>query len=283
MRSLTASGDGAPTIAVDGLRVDIANQHGRTTILHGVSLELRAGQMHGVVGETGSGKTMTARAITGLLPDGAEITAGAIRFGDRDLARLGEDEFRHIRGCQISMIFQNPRTALHPLLSVQDQMSNVLKAHFELGKRERFERITRALTLAGIPDAERVARAYPHELSGGLAQRVVIATALVCEPRVVIADEPTTGLDATVQRQILDQIAELQRELSLSVLMITHDLAIVAQYCDSVSVMNTGRVVEEGAMRSVLAAPSHEYTKRLLAASRLENFAGADERPRAQA
>lgn len=271
MSAVTGSGESVRMVSVDGLSVDI----GHTTLLDGVSLELRSGQMHGVVGETGSGKTMTARAMTGLLPDSAKITAGSIRFGDLDLATLDDAGFQRIRGCEISMIFQNPRTALHPLLSIQDQMGNVLEAHFDFDKQARFERIIRYLTLAGIPDAERVARAYPHELSGGLAQRVVIATALVCEPNVVIADEPTTGLDATVQRQILDQIATLQRELSLSVLMITHDLAIVAQYCDTVSVMNTGRVVEEGTMREVLTTPKHPYTQQLLAASRLEDFNAA--------
>ena len=258
-----------PLLLVENLGVDIRSRHGEAHILHEVSLELRAGEMHGLVGETGSGKSMTARAIVGLLPPGGRIVSGRILLGERNLVGLDEKRFREIRGPRIAMIFQNPRTALHPLLSVRTQMGNVLKAHRDFAARERHTRVLDYLRLAGIHDPERVAHSYPHELSGGMAQRVVIATSLICEPEILIADEPTTGLDATVQRQILDELAALQEQLSLSVLMITHDLAIVAQYCDWVSVMHEGRLVEDGPMRRILKAPTADYTRRLLSASRL--------------
>ncbi len=258
-----------PLLAVEDVNVEIRGRRGVVRVLQDVSLQLRAGEMHGLVGETGSGPSLTARAIVGLLPVGGRIVSGRVLLEGRDIVGLSEKEFRAVRGPRISMVFQNPRTALHPLLSVRAQMSNVLKAHLELTADERRSRVLEYLRLAGIPDPERVAGSYPHELSGGMAQRVVIATSLVCEPEILIADEPTTGLDATVQRQILDQLASLQEQLSLSVLMITHDLAIVAQYCDWVSVMHDGRVVEDGPMRRTLREPSADYTRRLLAASKL--------------
>jgi ABC-type dipeptide/oligopeptide/nickel transport system ATPase component len=241
-------------------------------ILRGVSLDVRRGEMHGVVGETGSGKSMTARAIMALLPSGGRVSSGEITLEGRDLLRMSEKEMREVRGPVIGMIFQNPRSALYPLISVEAQMGNVVRAHRRLNKKETRERVRDYLRLAGITDADRVARAYPHELSGGMAQRVVIATALISEPTFVIADEPTTGLDVTIQRQILDEIAGLQQRLHLSVLMITHDLAIVAQYCDSVTVMHEGAVVERGLKRQVLVEPREPYTRRLIEASKLVNI-----------
>jgi peptide/nickel transport system ATP-binding protein len=264
----------AAVIRVENLKVELGI-HAPIEVLHGVDLEVYAGTMHGLVGETGSGKSITARAVVGLLPTGGRITAGAIFLGDRALVGLDEKTFRAIRGPQIGMIFQNPRTALYPMLDVQTQMMNVLRSHLDLSRRECIARIHHYLRLAGINDAERVARSYAHELSGGLAQRVVIATALLCEPIILIADEPTTGLDATVQRQILELLADLQEQLSLAVLMITHDLAIIAQYCDVVSVMRDGIVVEHGSMRDVVLAPSGDYTQRLLQASRLGQLRGS--------
>ena len=257
-------------ITVDDLHVNASNSRGVNELLHGVSVSVRRGTMHGLVGETGSGKSITAAAIMGLLPRGVFVTGGSIRLGDRELVGLGDKELHELRGPSFGMIFQNPRTALHPMYSVGKQMNRVLQAHLDLSKSERSERVLHYLNLVGIPDATRISHAFPHELSGGLAQRVVIATSLLCDPTFLIADEPTTGLDATVQRQILELLARLQSDLGLSVLMITHDLSIVAQYCESVSVMYQGSVVEEGSVRQVLRAPTAPYTLNLLKASRLE-------------
>ena len=170
------------------------------------------------------------------------------------------------------MIFQNPRTALHPLLSVEKQMTNAIRAHQKMTRKACRERVREMIAMVGIADPNRVARAYPHELSGGMAQRVVIATVLISEPSFLIADEPTTGLDATVQRQIREEIAGLQQRLNLSVLMITHNLAIVSQYCDGVSVMHEGLIVEQGTKREIMLSPQYSYTQRLIQASRPEGI-----------
>lgn len=261
-----------PALVVEDLSVEIVGRDGVTPVLNDVRLSVERGGMHGLVGETGSGKSMTARSIIGLLPPGGRVTSGSVRLGDRRLLELDSNELRQVRGASIGMVFQNPRTALYPLTTVETQMANVLKAHMNLDRAARRTRIREHLGLVGIDDVDRVARSYPHELSGGLAQRAVIATALLCEPEMLIADEPTTGLDATIQRQILELIAFLQERLSLSVLVITHDLGIIAQYCDSVSVMRDGRVVEDGPMRRVLLSPEHDYTVRLIAASDLRGL-----------
>jgi ABC-type dipeptide/oligopeptide/nickel transport system ATPase component len=257
-------------VTVRDLHVKAANSRGTNELLHGVSVAVAKGTMHGLVGETGSGKSITAAAVMGLLPKGVSVTSGSIKLGDRELVGLSHSELHELRGPSFGMIFQNPRTALHPMYSVGKQMGRVLEAHTDLGRKERAARILHYLNLVGIPDATRISHAFPHELSGGLAQRAVIATSLLCDPTFLIADEPTTGLDATVQRQILELLARLQEDLNLSVLMITHDLSIVAQYCATVSVMYHGAVVEDGPVRQVLRTPSATYTRNLLKASRLE-------------
>lgn len=269
MNSMTSSAD-IPVLAVSNLVVEAHNSRGHAELLHGVSLSVAPGTMHGVVGETGSGKSITAAAVMGLLPKGVSVKSGSVTLCGRELLGLSAREMHDLRGPSFGMIFQNPRTALHPMYSVGTQMARVVDAHIRLSKSERRERVIHYLRLVGIPDAARIAGAYPHELSGGLAQRVVIATSLICDPTFLIADEPTTGLDATVQRQILELLARLQGELGLSVLMITHDLSIIAQYCATVSVMRLGNVVEEGTVRRVLRSPSAPYTKSLLRATRLE-------------
>ncbi|MCL8025749.1 ABC transporter ATP-binding protein [Nocardioides bruguierae] len=266
-----ATGQNDHAVLVRDLVVRAENSRGSAELLHGVSVRVGAGTMHGLVGETGSGKSITASAVMGLLPKGVTVESGSILLGDRELVGAGDKELHDLRGPRFGMIFQNPRTALHPMHAVGKQMDRVLRTHLSLGKKERAERVLHYLNLVGIPDASRIARAFPHELSGGLAQRVVIATALLCDPTFLIADEPTTGLDATVQRQILELISRLQHELGLSVLMITHDLSIVAQYCDTVTVMLHGSVVEDGPVRRVLREPEAEYTRNLLQASTLSH------------
>lgn len=265
-------------LQVDDIHVDIHGRTRVTEILHGVSVELQQSTMRGLVGETGSGKSMTARAVMGLLPPGGRVESGSILLQGRELVGLSDAELHDVRGPIISMVFQNPRGALYPMLTVEAQLGNIVKAHRDLNKAARRERIRDYMELVGMTDPNRVARAYPHELSGGMAQRVVIAAALINEPTILIADEPTTGLDATIQRQILELLAELQRELNLSVLMITHDIGIVAQYCDSVSVMNEGVVVEAGSTHQVLLEPEHPYTQQLIAASELSEVGAAKKR-----
>ncbi|MFT4084272.1 MAG: ABC transporter ATP-binding protein [Nocardioides sp.] len=266
----SVAGVGDVALEVSDLVVRADNSRGFSELLHGVSLQVASGTMHGLVGETGSGKSMTAAAVMGLLPKGVSVVSGSIKLRDRELVGLGPKELHDLRGPAFGMVFQNPRTALHPMYNVGTQMSRVLEAHTGFSRRERRARIFEFLRMAGIAEPQRIAQAYPHELSGGLAQRVVIATSLICDPTFLIADEPTTGLDATVQRQILELLARLQGELGLSVLMITHDLSIVAQYCASVSVMHVGDVVESGKVRQVLHTPTASYTQKLLRASRLE-------------
>ncbi len=269
---MTPSDARHPILTVENLFVELSRKKAVTPILQDVSLSLPEAGMLGLVGETGSGKTMTARAIIGLLPPGVHVKSGSITLDGSELLVDNSTAMREVRGVQIGMVFQNPRTALYPMSSVEAQMKRVLRAHLNLARPNRATRIHEYLRLVGIDDVRRVARSYPHELSGGMAQRVVIATSLLCEPTVLIADEPTTGLDATIQRQILELIADLQARFSLSVLIITHDLGIVAQYCDSVSVMNEGRVVEHGPKRQVLKSPAHEYSERLIAASDLRRI-----------
>jgi ABC-type dipeptide/oligopeptide/nickel transport system ATPase component len=266
-----------PVIVLERVDVAIGRKLPRKEILHGVSLALLKGEMHGLVGETGSGKSMTARAVIGLLPRYGMVTGGRILVRGIDVTGYDDEQMRAIRGGVIGMVFQNPRAALYPLRRVSAQMAAVLDAHQRVPKAARLARIHDSLRLVGIRDAERVAAAYPHQLSGGMAQRVVIAMALIAEPEVLMADEPTTGLDATVQRQILELLASLQARLGLSVLMITHDLGIVAQYCHTISVMYQGSVVEDGTMRRVITSPEHEYTRRLVAASRLSDVDTARE------
>tara|TARA_Y100000590_G_C15712611_1_gene1010808 strand:- start:1377 stop:2192 length:816 start_codon:yes stop_codon:yes gene_type:complete len=264
------------TLLIKDLDVGIISEEKSDLILENVHCSVTSGEMHGLVGETGSGKSMTARSVVGLLPSGISVVSGSIFLQDKDLLELDEKELSQIRGKEIGMIFQNPRTALYPLATVESQITNILKTHLDISSEEIKEKILSILLEVGIDDPERVSRAFPHELSGGMAQRVVIACAIVCEPKFVIADEPTTGLDLTIQKQILDLISELQENLGLSILMITHDLGIVAQYCSSVTVLRSGRVVEQGLVDSVLVNPTEQYTNQLIESSRLDRLVKRD-------
>jgi peptide/nickel transport system ATP-binding protein len=225
------------------------------------------GQIRGLVGESGGGKTMVGRAIAGLLPGNARITAGRIGLLGQDIVNLPPKEHRCLLGRQITMILQQPTTALNPVLRIESQIVDVLQLHMGMSGVAAHARALELLDLVRIRAPERVLRQYPHELSGGMCQRVVIAIAFACEPSLIIADEPTTALDVTVQFQILRLIKELQSRTETAVLFITHDLGVVAKICDAVSVIFGGRILEEGTASDVFAAPKHPYTAALISAS----------------
>jgi ABC-type dipeptide/oligopeptide/nickel transport system ATPase component len=260
-----------PEVTPGILNVDhltVAFQGGDTPLVavDDVSFGIAPGQTLGLVGESGSGKSMTALAILGLLPPQGRVTRGTITFQGRNLLTLPEPEMRAIRGAGISMIFQEPMTALNPVMRVGDQVAEALIVHGAATRRDAMNRAVELLDVVRITDAARRAREYPHQLSGGMRQRVVIAIALACKPPLVIADEPTTALDVTIQAQILDLLRDLKARLNLSLLLITHDFGVIAEMADHVAVMLKGRLVEQGPVREILRRPKHEYTRRLLAA-----------------
>jgi peptide/nickel transport system ATP-binding protein len=235
--------------------------------VRGLSFEVRPEETLAIVGESGSGKSLTALSLLRLLPGSARIPSGRILFGGRELARLGERDMRRLRGAEIAMIFQEPMTSLNPVMTVGRQIEEVLRLHEGLRGRAARARALELLDLVRIPDAARRIDDYPHQLSGGMRQRVMIAVAVACRPRLLIADEPTTALDVTIQAQVLDLIDSLRRELSMAVILITHDLGVVAQWADRVVVMYAGRKVEEAGTEALFAAPLHPYTRGLIAAS----------------
>ncbi|MCL4697626.1 MAG: ABC transporter ATP-binding protein, partial [Burkholderiaceae bacterium] len=257
---------GAPLLRLEGLGVRLPAGADREHAIRGLDLDLAANEILCVVGESGSGKSMTASAVMRLLPAGVRTDAGRIVFAGRDLLALDEAQMREIRGAQIAMVFQEPMTALNPLHTVGDQIGETLRIHTTLGPREIEARVLALLAEVRIPDPAASARAYPHELSGGQRQRAMIAMALALEPRVLIADEPTTALDVTTQAQILALIRDLQRRKGTAVLFITHDFGVVAEIADRVAVMQHGRLVELGPVRQVLESPRHAYTRQLIAA-----------------
>ncbi|WP_186467235.1 ABC transporter ATP-binding protein [Bradyrhizobium stylosanthis] len=255
-----------PAVSIKNLRIALPKGAERPFAVDGVSLDLRPGKIVCVVGESGSGKSMCAHALMGLLPDTVSVTSGEIQFEGRDLLKLDDDGWRDLRGRRLAMIFQEPMTALNPLMRIGDQMAEMFEAHGLLTPKERR---AKALSLArevGLPDPERIVRAYPHQLSGGQRQRAMIAMALALEPAVLVADEPTTALDVTTQAQILKLIRNLQRNRNMAVMFITHDFGVVADIADQVVVLRHGKVVEEGPAATVFNEPQHDYTKALLAA-----------------
>ncbi|MGW2508214.1 ATP-binding cassette domain-containing protein [Streptomyces scopuliridis] len=264
--------DGQPLLEIDGLSVDFRLATSVVHAVQGVSLHVHAGETLAVVGESGSGKSATALSVLRLNPSPPCVYAGGeIRFDGRDLLKLSEKELGKVRGRDIAMVFQDPMTCLDPLQRVGTQVAEVLRHHTGMTRAEAAEAALAALAEVGIPDPAGRYRQYPHELSGGLRQRVMIATALVARPRVLIADEPTTALDVTVQRQILDLLVTLQHKHDMAVVLITHDLAVVAETADRVVVMNKGKVVETGDVLDVFDRPADPYTRKLLAATpRLE-------------
>jgi len=257
---------------------DRDNQVRTATALNGVSFALADGEVLGLVGETGAGKSLTATSIMGLLRPPARIVEGRISFGGRTLTDMPPDELNALRGNEIAIVVQSPKTSLDPLMRIGDQIVRVIQAHRRMERTEAYQRALKMLAAVGIPDPERRAQALPHELSGGMAQRVLIAMALINEPRLLVADEPTTGLDVTVQAQILDMLRRLVSEMGMASLVITHDLGIVAHYCDRVAVMFAGRIVEIGPTAAVFGNPAHPYTRALIG-SAPENFSLAAGRP----
>jgi peptide/nickel transport system ATP-binding protein len=240
---------------------------GTTPILRGVDLRLDTGGILGLVGESGGGKTMVCKAVLGILPDSARITAGSIRFDGRELIGMPARERRGLLGRSIAMILQNPMTALNPAYRIETQLIDVLQLHMGLAKHAARVKAAEMLAAVHIRDPERVLHLFPHELSGGMCQRAVIAIAFSCEPKLIIADEPTTALDVTVQHQILRLIRELQRTTGTSVLFITHDLGVVAKVCDAVSVIYAGRILESGPVARIFSTQHHAYTEALLNAA----------------
>ena len=259
--------DETALLAVEDLSVGFATEEGRISVVEDVSFTVAAGRTVGLVGESGCGKSVTAMSIMRLLPSPpSHVDGGRIRFEGTDLLALPEPEMRRVRGDRIGMIFQEPMTSLNPTLSIGFQIGEVLRLHRGLDKAAAREKSIEILRLVGVGAAERRVDQYPHQLSGGLRQRVMIAMALVCNPRLLIADEPTTALDVTIQAQILELLKRLQRELGMAILLITHDLGVVAEFCDEVVVMYAGRIVERSAVRALFASPRHPYTAGLLAA-----------------
>ncbi|RKN22360.1 ABC transporter ATP-binding protein [Micromonospora musae] len=269
VRQHQAAGDGTavqPLLELRDLDTDIALRRGTVHALDGVSLEVMPGETLGVVGESGSGKTMTALSIMGLLPQGGQVTGGQILFEGRDLRSLPADEVRRTRGVRMGMVFQDPLTSLNPTMRIGYQVAEPLRVHEGVGKAEARERAVEILRRVGMPRPDRIVDNYPHELSGGMRQRVAIAMALVCSPRLLIADEPTTALDVTTQRQILELIDDLREEFGMAVILVTHDLGVIAGRADRVAVMYAGRVVETAATAELFRAPRHRYTEALMEA-----------------
>ena len=257
---------------VSNLHTEFHTRAGLVQAVDGVSLQVSRGECLGVVGESGSGKSVTFSSVMGLIRSPGKVTKGAIFFDGRDLRDLSPEEMRAIRGRDIAMTMQDALTALNPALTVGEQLSEVLEAHDETlprGRRARRtairDRSVEMLGLVGIPSPEARLRQYPHEFSGGMRQRIMIAIALACRPKLLIADEPTTALDVTIQAQVLELISDIRARLGMAVVLITHDLGVVAEHCDRVTVMYAGQVVEEGPTDKVIGAPRHPYTRGLLA------------------
>jgi oligopeptide/dipeptide ABC transporter ATP-binding protein len=256
---------GAPLLAIDNLQVGFDGDAGRVRAVNGVSFSIEAGQTVGVVGESGCGKSVTAASILRLVPSPPGVMLGGqIRFDGRDILAMKREELAALRGREIAMIFQDPMTSLNPVFTVEKQMGEVLALRFGLNRQAAAERSVTMLRTVGMPDPESRLAVYPHELSGGMKQRVMIAMALLCEPRLLIADEPTTALDVTVQAQILHLMRELQRKTGTALLFITHDMGVIAEMCDAVVVMYAGRVVERRPVVHLFEAPRHPYTRGLL-------------------
>lgn len=267
MRSAEVVQAPAELVRVENLRISFpagVDGRGRNVVVDDISFSINKDEILGLVGESGSGKTVTALSILRLLRPPGRIDGGRIWLGDQDLVEISEAAMRRIRGSRISMVFQSPTAALNPIMRVGDQVARVYVEHFNLSRREAMGRAVEMLRTVQLPDAEKVAASYPHQLSGGMCQRVVIAAMVACGPDLLIADEPTTALDVTIQAQIFRLLASLQRDLKTAILLITHDLGIIAENCTRVAVMHSGRIVEVGDVLTVFERHEHPYTKELL-------------------
>ena len=252
-------------LKVKGLKTYFYTEEGVVKAVDGVDFALQPGEVLGIVGESGCGKSVTSMSLLRLIGAPGEIVEGEILFGEDDLLELSEEEMRHIRGNRISMIFQQPTTALNPVFTVGDQIKEALQVHKGMNQSEADKRCEQLLALVGIPDPRRRMTTYPHQLSGGMCQRIMIAMGLACNPELLIADEPTTALDVTIQAQILDLMRELREKINTAIILITHDLGVVAEMADNVLVMYAGKVVEYAPVKELFGAPKHPYTQGLLA------------------
>ena len=259
------SGTNGVLLDVRDLRTQFTTDDGLVRAVDGVSFDVRKGEVLGIVGESGCGKSVTNLSVLGLLPKPqGRIAGGSVRFDGRELVGLPERELQKVRGNRIAMIFQDPMTSLNPYLTVEEQLAEVGMLHLHLPREQAVARAVDLLGRVGISDPARRIRSYPHEFSGGMRQRVMIAMALLCDPALLIADEPTTALDVTIQAQILELLKDLRRERGMAIILITHDLGVVAGICDRVVVMYAGRIVEEGSTRDIFSRPTHPYTLALL-------------------
>lgn len=256
----------APLLRIVDLHVEFRTTRGRLRALNGISFDVLPGEIFGVVGETGCGKTVTGLSVLRLLPKSATITRGQILFDGVDLLTLSDQQMRGVRGGRIAMIFQNPGSSLNPVFTIGSQMERIIRKHLHVSFAEARSRAQEMLAAVGLPDVQRIMRSYPHQLSGGMQQRVMIALALSCEPTLLIADEPTTALDVTIQAQILALLRDLRDKLGIAIILITHNLGVVAKTCDRLAVLYAGRVVELGTTRRIFTAPQHPYTLGLMRA-----------------
>ena len=253
-------------LEVCDLFLEFKTARGRLKALNGITFTVQAGEVFGLVGETGCGKTVTGLSVLRLLPRSALITGGQVLFEGTDLLRLPQSQIESMRGSKIAMIFQDPSTSLNPVFTVGSQIERVVRQHMPVTRGQAREKTLSVLSAVGLPDVERIMGSYPHQLSGGMQQRVMIAMALSCNPRLLIADEPTTALDVTIQAQILKLLRDLQRKFDLSIILITHNLGIIAQTCDRLAVLYGGRVAEAGPTREIFNHPQHPYTRGLMSA-----------------
>ncbi|TQR17512.1 ABC transporter ATP-binding protein [Psychrobacillus vulpis] len=253
-----------PILTVDNLEVAFSFPDGEFSALQGISFSVEPNEVVGIVGESGCGKSLTSLSVMGILPRNANIINGEIQLNGKDLIGLSNKEWQSLRGNKISMIFQEPMTSLNPLLTIGKQISEVLKKHTKLSKEERKKRTIEVMKEVGLPRTEELYASYPHQLSGGMRQRIVIAIALIGEANLIIADEPTTALDVTIQAQILELFREIKRKRSTSMLFISHDWGVIRQICDRVFVMYAGRIIEQGTVNEIVNNPKHPYTKGLI-------------------